>query len=176
MPNNKSTSKSRLFAASILVFGPVIAVHASIPALSPAEYSSHRITCELPVKLTHDCSAWQGATRPIAFADYRMTVAADSAGRTILLSRLRPGPSHNGTAFRFRSDSKSMQTQAKQAIQLIGTALGDRGIRLERMRPVQRAGRIEGYFLQFSANAYDYLKRFTVLESEYWLPKHRVSR
>jgi hypothetical protein len=171
MPTKNRIAALRLYATSILTIGTATAVDASIRPTSTADYSSRRVTCELPVKLTHDCSIWRGATRPIAFADYRMTLAADSAGRTILLSRLRPGPSHNGTAFRPRPGGRS-----EQAIRLIGSALENRGIRLQSMRPVQRDGRVQGYFLQFSDNAYDYLKQFTVLESEYWLPKRRGSR
>ena len=145
-------------------------------ALGSTDYMSHKITCEFPVRLTHDCSIWQGATRPIAFGEYRMSVAADDDGRTILLSRLRQGPNHNGTRFRFDSNGQSRDSRPVEAIRLIGEALEQEGIRLERMQPVRRGRRVDGYFLEFSDNAYDYLKQFTVLESEHWLPRNRAAR
>lgn len=174
MPSTKSTALLRLYATAILLFIPIFAGHASVRVLGPAEFASHRVTCELPVRLTHDCSIWQGPTRPIAFGDYRMNLAAGSGGRTILVSRLRRGPSHNGGSFRLETGGDARQATSEQAIQLIGAALGDQGIRLERMRPVNRGRRVDGYFLQFSDNAYDFLKQFTVLESEHWLPKRRT--
>ena len=66
--------------------------------------------------------------------------------------------------------------RAIEAIDKIGMALGEQGIRLERVRPVHRGRRVTGYFLEFSANAYEYLRQFTVLESEHWLPKRRRAR
>ncbi len=142
------------------------AVLAAVQNLDPTDYASHRVTCESPVRLTHDCSIWQGATRPIAFADYRMTLAAGRDGRTILISQLRHRPDHNGNAFR----RQPRRQAALDAVRHIGSALEDKGIRLERMQAVRRGRRVAGYFLEFSDNAYDYLKKFTVLESEYWLP------
>ena len=125
------------------------------------------ITCERPVKLAYDCSIWRGATRPIAFGQYRMHVAAGNDGRTILVARLRPRPDHNRQAFQ---PSVSMRSAGASAIRLIGSALEDQGIRLERLQPLTRGQHIDGWYLEFSGNAYDYLKQFTVLESEYWLP------
>ncbi len=125
------------------------------------------LNCEKPFRLAYDCSIWHGATRPIAFGQYRMRMAAGSDGRTILMSRLRPRPDHNRHAFHPRV---SMHNAGARAIQLIGSALEDHGIRLERLQTVRRGQRIDGWLLEFSGNAYDYLKRFTVLESEYWLP------
>lgn len=143
---------------------------------TPAAYSSHRVTCEFPIKLTHDCSIWKGATRPIAFGDYRMTLAAGSDGKTILLSRVRPGPDHNGYRFRPGPKGKSAEKRSMRAIQCLGAALKHEGIRLERLQTVHRGRRVEAYFLEFSDNAYDYLKQFTVLESEHWLPKQNKGR
>lgn len=144
--------------------------------LGPALYSSQKITCEFPVKLTRDCSMWQGATRPIAFGSHRMSLAADSDGRTILLSRVRPGPDHNGFRFRAKPRGKAHEIRSMRAIQCIGDALEHEGIRLQRMQPVHRGRKLEGYVLRFSDNAYDYLKQFTVLESEHWLPAHHKGR
>jgi hypothetical protein len=50
------------------------------------------------------------------------------------------------------------------------------GIRLERMQTVRRGQKVVGYLLEFSDNAYDFLKQFTVLESEHWLPRNTSSR
>ena len=135
-------------------------------AASPT-FVSGNINCETPIRLAHDCSNWHGATRPIAFGQFRMRVAAGSDGRTILMSRLRPGPDHNRRAFHPRV---SIHNAGARVIHLIGSALEGHGIRLERLQPVKRGQRIDGWFLEFSGNAYDYLKQFTVLESEYWLP------
>lgn len=176
MPYAKSAAACRLYAASILSLALVSAGHAKVRVLGTADYLSHKITCESPVKLIHDCSIWQGATRPIAFGEYRMTLAADGDGKTILLSRLRRGPSHNGTRFSSRFNRQSRESRSIAAIQSIGEALEERGIRLERMQTVRRGRRVDGYFLEFSDNAYDYLKQFTVLESEHWLPISRAAR
>ncbi len=146
---------------------------ASVRIFTSEYYESRAINCEYPVKLTHDRSAWQGATRPIAFGRHRMSIAAGSGGRTILLSRVRPGPDHNGYRFRAGPGGRHQQTLSLQAIQCIGDVLEDEGIRLERMQTVRRGRRPQAYFLEFSGNAYDILKQFTVLESEYWLPERR---
>jgi hypothetical protein len=176
MPTVKSAARSHLFTGCILLIGCVSTGHSSVRVNKPAEFSSHKITCEFPVRLTHDCSIWQGATRPIAFGDYRMTLAAGSDGKTILLSRVRLGPDHNGYRFRPGPESKLGQGRSMRAIQCIGAVLENEGIRLERMQTVHQGHRVAGYFLEFSANAYDYLKQFTVLESEHWLPKRSAGR
>lgn len=176
MPIWKSAAASRLYAACILMSGLVSTGHTSVRTFSPAEYSTQKITCEFPVKLTHDCSMWQGATRPIAFGNHRMSLAAGSNGRTILLSRVRPGPDHNGFRFRAKPRGRAHEIRSMRAVQCIGDALEHEGIRLQRMQPVHRGRRLEGYFLEFSDNAYDYLKQFTVLESEHWLPDRRTDR
>lgn len=143
------------------------AVFAYAPPHASTKLLSDHITCEVPVRLARDCSIWSGATRPIAFGNYRMRLAADHDGRTILMSRLRPEPDHNGSDFR---PTLSMSKAGASAIRLIGSALKDQGIRLQRLQPVHRGRRIDAWILEFSGNAYDYLKQFTVLESEYWLP------
>jgi hypothetical protein len=170
MPFEKPKFRTRICASSILVtlLAPFTA-SASLQKMNPTDYARHRVTCEFPVRLTHDCSIWQGATRPIAFADYRMTLAAGSDGKTLLISQLRLRPDHNGNAFR----EQPRRLGALEAIRHIGAALEDSGIRLERIQAVHRGRQVAGYFLEFSDNAYDYLKQFTVLESEYWLPSRR---
>lgn len=176
MSSAKLAAASRVCAACVLVSGLLSTGHASIRPADPGEYSNQNITCEFPVKLTHDCSMWQGATRPIAFGNHRMSLAAGSDGRTILLSRVRPGPDHNGFRFRAKPVGRTRILQSMRAIQCIGDALEHEGIRLQRLQPVHRGHRVEGYFLEFSDNAYDYLKQFTVLESEHWLPDHDRKR
>ncbi|MCP5434920.1 MAG: hypothetical protein H6957_05595 [Chromatiaceae bacterium] len=136
--------------------------------VDPADFASHRLTCETPLRLTHDCSIWQGATRPIAFGDYRMSLAAGGGGRTILMSRVREAPDHNGLAFGADMIGRSSKQRAIRAIELISGALEGRGIHLQRVHPVQRGRRVDAYYLQFSDNAYEYLKQFTVLESGHW--------
>ncbi len=140
---------------------------AAIGGAASPTYVRNNITCESPVRLAHDCSIWRGATRPIAFGQYRMRVAGGNNGRTILMSRLRPGPDHNRNAF---CPNVSIHNAGADAIRLIGSVLEDKGIRLERLRAVRRGQRIDGWFLEFSGNAYDNLKKYTELESEYWLP------
>lgn len=176
MPIFESAAACRLHIVCALLLGLLSAGHASVRTFSPAEYSNQKITCEFPVKLTHDCSMWQGATRPIAFGDHRMSLAAGRDGRTILLSRVRPGPDHNGFRFRARPKGRAHEIRSMRAIRCIGDALEHEGIRLQRMQPVHRGRRLEGYFLEFSDNAYDYLKQFTVLESEHWLPDRPSNR
>jgi len=169
MPIANPLAHWRLYAASILLLGLTASSQASIRATSGA--ASHTISCEFPVRLTRDCSIWQGATRPIAIGDYRMTLAADRRGRTVLVSRLRPGPDHNGAEFRRTPDRRWPQHSSRDALRLIGAALQDHGIRLERSQALRQGQRIQAYLLEFSDNAYEVLKQFTVLESEHWLPR-----
>ncbi len=165
-----------LYAASILCLGLASVGQASIRTSQPDDLASRAISCDFPVRLTHDCSPWQGATRPIAIGDYRMMLAADSRGNTVLIARLRPGPDHNGDEFRRRGHNHWLHHSSDDAIRLIGTTLEDRGIQLERAQPVRCGRRVQAYVLEFSDNAYEVLKQFTVLESEYWLPPRRRVR
>jgi hypothetical protein len=171
MPIAKPAAMSRLYAASIVALGLVSSGQASIHTIEPTALGPHAMSCESPVRLTRDCSIWQGATRPIALGDYRMSLAADSAGRTLYITQLRPGPSHNGTEFRRDFKRRWPHHSSEDAIRLIGSALEDHGIRLERTQAVRAGRRVQGYFLEFSDDAYEILKRFTVLESEHWLPR-----
>lgn len=170
MPIARPAAVCRLCAASLLWSLLPSAGQAAAHAIAPADYGRQAITCEFPVRLSHDCSIWQGPTRPIALGDYRMSMAADDEGRTVFISRLRPGPSHNGDEFHRTPDHRWPRHSSREAIRQIGAALADRGIRLERTWPARRGRDVTGYFLEFSDNAYDVLKQFTVLESEYWLP------
>lgn len=170
------TTRWNLLAIVFLCVLPPNGV-AAVRALGPGDYSGQAMTCESPVRLVQDCSIWRGATLPVAFAGFRMTLAANGDGRRVLVSRLRRGPDHNGSRFRRTAASKARLLDAAQAIDLIGAAtLRDRGIRLERVQALGRGRRVAGFFLEFSDNAYDYLRQFTVLESEHWLPKRQASR
>ncbi|MDJ0741254.1 MAG: hypothetical protein QNJ91_16175 [Gammaproteobacteria bacterium] len=162
----------RLFTpllGTALLASPAATFAYAEPIATPI-FNAQRITCEAPVRLAHDCSIWSGATRPIAFGQYRMRLAAGDDGRTILVSQLRPGPDHNGQAF---LEPWSSPTTGTRALRLLGSALEDQGIRLQRLQALRQGRRIKAWVLEFSGNAYDYLKRFTVLESEYWLPARR---
>lgn len=176
MPITHTVAACRLYAASILCLVLAPAGQASLRASGPAHLAADAISCEYPVRLTRDCSIWQGATRPIAIGDYRMSLAADRAGRTVLVTRLRPGPSHNGNEFRRGPDRRWLHHSSEEAIRLIGEALEDRGICLERAEPVRRGRRIQAYLLEFSDDAYEVLTQYTVLESEHWLPPPRGVR
>ena len=174
MPSAKATARISLYVCCGLLAGLASTTQASVRTYGPAEYSSHRVTCDHPVRLTHDCSVWDGATRPIAFGAYRMTLAAGRDGRTILLSQIRPGPDHNGYRFRPGPASRTGSKRTLRIIECLRDALEQEGIRFERMQTVRKGHRVAAYYLEFSANAYDYLKQFTVLESEHWLPKRAV--
>ncbi len=150
--------------------------YSSVHPYDPVGHGGHRVNCEFPFRFTHDCSPWQGATRPIAIGGFRMTLAADSKGQTILLSRVRQGPDHNGYRFRPHPSSKPGRKRSLRAVQCLSNVLEQAGIRLERMQAVQRGQRAVGYILEFSDNAYDFLKQFTVLESEHWLPRKTAGR
>jgi hypothetical protein len=167
---------SRAFLPLLLLalVGPT--VQASVKSHVPAGYSNDTVTCEHPFKLTQDCSVWQGPTRPIAIAGFRMSLAAGSDGRTILLSRMRQGPDHNGYRFRPHPTSRTGKRRSRRAVECIGDVLENEGIRLERMQTVRRGQKVVGYLLEFSDNAYEFLKQFTVLESEYWLPRNTSRR
>ncbi|MCP5430524.1 MAG: hypothetical protein H6962_10205 [Chromatiaceae bacterium] len=84
------------------------------------------------------------------------------------MSRVREAPDHNGLAFGADMIGRSSKQRAIRAIELISGALEGRGIHLQRVHPVQRGRRVDAYYLQFSDNAYEYLKQFTVLESGHW--------
>ncbi len=172
MHNSVRTQATRFrHIALALILGAVSTPGwANIETLSSDRHSRDRITCEFPVKLAFDCSNWQGATRPIAVGNFRLKLAAGPHGKTIFVSKVRHGPDHNGSRFRSRAVVGTRETRSLTAIDLIGKALAAKGIRLERIHPLRRGTRIDGYYLEFSANAYDYLKQLTVLESEHWLP------
>lgn len=147
---------------------------AAIRPTQPGDLSHHRMTCEFPVRLTRDCSAWHGATRPIAVGEHRMTIAGDSGGRTLLVSRIRPAPDHNG--HRFGTPSAQRHRHATQAIEALRDLLDPHGVEIQRVSPITEEGRVVAYIVELSCSAYDYLKRFTVLEHEHWLPQAASAR
>ena len=176
MSDTKSLFLTRAFLPALLFLLSHPTAQASAQSHIPAGYSKDTFTCEYPFKLTRDCSVWQGPTRPIAIAGFRMSLAADSEGRTIMLSRMRQGPDHNGYRFRPHPASRTGKQRSLRAVECIGNVLEHEGIRLERMQTVRRGQKVIGYLLEFSENAYDFLKQFTVLESEHWLPRNTSSR
>lgn len=174
MPIGTSIASRRLSGLSCLLLCCLVgAAQAKVRSLDPEQYQSRAINCDYPVRLTHDCSPWQGATRPIAFGNHRMSLAAGSDGRTIMLSQVRPGPDHNGFRFRAGTRGRLHERRSLRAIQCIGDVLEAQGIRLQHVEAVQQGRRSKFYLLKFSGNAYELLKQFTVLESEHWLPKRR---
>ena len=158
-----------LATLSLLCMGLSFSTIAAVRPLGTDDYWLHRITCDYPFRLTRDCSIWHGATREIAFGDYRMNLAADDDGRTLLLAGIRLAPDHNGSAFRMQREDRGERALA--LIDQLDVALSPHGVRLERLLPVRRGRRIAGYFLTFSDDAYTILRRFTVLESHHWLPQ-----
>ena len=176
MPDTNALFPSRVFLPLLLLALAGPTAQASVQSHIPAGFSQDRFTCEYPFKLTRDCSVWQGPTRPIAIAGFRMSLAADNEGRTIMLSQMRQGPDHNGYRFRPHPASRTGKQRSLRAVECIGNVLEHEGIRLERVQKVRRGQRVVGYLLEFSDNAYDFLKQFTVLESEHWLPRNTSSR
>lgn len=172
------TNAPHEFGHRIALFICLLAVSSSaatMPLVIPKSQDGlGQITCERPVRLAHDCSIWQGATRPIAIGGFRMTLAADGDGRTVLVSRIRPGPDHTARQFNRGERNDSRVRRSLRAIEQIGSIVEREGIQLERLQPLGSGHTIEGWFLEFSGNAYNYLKQFTVLESEYWLPPRRA--
>lgn len=172
-----SSSLFHLAPRSLSVAAALLLAATNTPAgvepLAVEDYWLHRITCDEPVRLTRDCSIWRGATRHIAFGDYRMTIAGGEDGRTLLVSQVRHAPSHNGS--RFRTPGKDRGERALRVLDLLNAALSRHGVQLERLQPVRRGQRIAGWFLEFSGDAYTLLEPHTVLESWHWQPR-RVSR
>lgn len=156
-------------AIVLLCTGLSTTASAAARALATDDYWLHRITCDYPFRLTRDCSIWHGATREIAFGDYRLNLAAAEDGRTLLVAGIRFAPDHNGTAFRDQRQDRGERALA--LIDQLDATLSQHGVRLERLLPVRRGRRIAGYFLAFSDDAYAILKDFTVLESHHWLPQ-----
>ena len=173
MSKAKGAAVVRRHVIFLLLAGPLSTAQATVRSFDSERYESRAISCEYPVKLTHDCSEWLGATRPIAFGGHRMNIAAGTDGHTVMLSQIRPGPDHNGFRFRAGPRGRYRERLSLQAIRCIGNTLEDEGIHLKRIQPVRRGRRAAAYYLEFSGNAYDILKHFTVLESEHWLPKRR---
>jgi hypothetical protein len=163
------TIPSTTIGLCLLLIGLVPSAPAAVRPLDSDRYWLHRVTCDYPVRLTRDCSIWHGATREIAFDGYRMSVAADADGRTLLLAGIRPAPDHNGTGF--RRPGRDRGERGLRLVDRLHTELSRQGIHLERLQPVKHGRRIAGYFLEFSDNAYDVLRRYTVLESRHWLPQ-----
>ncbi|MCB1790709.1 MAG: hypothetical protein KDJ27_15490 [Gammaproteobacteria bacterium] len=155
----------------VLLIGAPQQAAANISTLGSGTFRLNQVTCEAPIRLSRDCSAWQGATRPIALAGYRMLLAADDGGSTVLISRLRLSPDHNDSVF-----VPSERRMAVNALRELSEALQQQGILLQKMQPVRQGRRTNAWYLEFSGDAYSYLKQFTVLESEYWLPTARVTR
>ena len=176
MSHTNALFLTRVFLSALLFVLAGQTAQASVRSHIPAGYGKDKFTCEYPFKLTRDCSVWQGPTRPIAIAGFRMSLAADSKGRAILLSQMRQGPDHNGYRFRPHPASRKGKQRSLRAVECIGNVLEHEGIRLERMQKVRRGQKVVGYLLEFSDNAYDFLKQFTVLESEHWLPRNTSSR
>lgn len=168
-----SPAHARLVMAAALAALPCVGL-AALQTSNPWDYSSHRVSCDFPVRLSQDCSIWQGATRPIAIGDYRMSLAGGADGRTVLVTRLRARPMHNLGALPDAALEVPRQPSVLEIADHIDQTLQAHGIRLENLQPVRRGGHIEGLYLVFSANAYDVLKRYTVLESEHWMPADRV--
>lgn len=162
----KSFRHLRLVVGALIVMIPQLA-SAKAESVPAGNFHLRSLTCETPVKLSRDCSMWQGATRPIALGAYRMLLAADEDGSTILVSRLRLCPDHNDSVF-VADEKRSVDAIIDQ----ISATLKDHGIFLQRRQPVRNGRKIAAWFLEFSGNAYSHLKQLTVLESEYWLPDH----
>lgn len=146
---------------------------AAVEVVVADRFGNHRMTCQIPVRLTQDCSIRQGPTRSIAVADYRMNIAADTDGRTILISRVRRGPDHNGRLF---ATERDRHTVAIAAIRTLRRLLHAEGICLDRWRKITRGESVQGYLLTFSDAAYPALRQRTVLESEHWLPSRLSGR
>ncbi|MCB1723598.1 MAG: hypothetical protein KDJ39_07875 [Gammaproteobacteria bacterium] len=159
-----------LLAALLVGIAPSHAL-ANMQPVPASEFRLERLTCESPVRLTRDCSAWQGATRPILLGGYRMMMAADNDGSTVLVSRLKLCPDHNDSAF-----VPASRRDVGNALRQLGETLQRQGIELRRTQPVRDGRAVTAWFLEFSGNAYDYLKQFTVLGSEYWMPARATRR
>ena len=108
---------------------------AAIDVLAGERFGSRHMTCQAPVALTRDCSIRQGPTRPVAVAGFRMNVAGDAEGRTILIGRVRKGPDHNARLFT-RTDKPHAIGIA--AIRALRSMLRAEGLCLERWQPGTR--------------------------------------
>ena len=149
----------------MLLVGASFTAHALSRPLMSTAFHAHQITCDRPVRLSQDCSAWRGATRRISIGKLRLTLAGDESGRTILITRVRPQPKHNGIVFSGRATPMILQRRLHEALGIIRSAVEDQGICLERLQPILRGQRLDGLYAEFSDNVYDFLKGFTILES-----------
>lgn len=145
---------------------------AAVERMTVYHVGNHRTTCDEPIRFSRDCSIRKGPIRPIAIGNFRMNIAADSNGHTLLISQIRYAPDHNGRLFVGHDDR---HTVAIAAIRELRRQLRRQGVCLERWQKVRRGGDVKGYRLTFSDEAYPFLQQLTVLESEHWLPQ-RASR
>lgn len=150
-----------LAIATLLFTGRAMAAIQTIP---PGSLNSRIITCEEPVRLSRDCSEWQGATRRILIDRYAMSVAANEAGDTLLITGIHPLNSGVGLSPRFPLHRLKHQEIMAAGLQRLLESLQQRNIALQRITPVKNGNRLDGYFVRFQANAYDAATRYTFLQ------------
>lgn len=163
MQSLKILKNSVLLAA----FGLLASQHANaaIASIPPAHYNSHSASCERPIKLTQDCSDWRGTMRSLVFNGYKMRVAANSSGNNVLLTSIRPAANNMMFSMSFSLSSKrNARKQLNPTVQQLVKELEVHGVVLENVVPMTRGRYVDGYYLSFSDNAYQHLKRYTVIE------------
>jgi hypothetical protein len=131
---------------SLALCATSLTVSASVRPVQPNDFKNRSINCEAPVRLTRDCSIRQGASRRIVIDGLGMSLAADDDGDTLLITAPRP----------------------LEAVRRLTGTLRHRGICVQHVQPVRGSRGITGYYLQFSGNAYDYLRQYTTVDRSDW--------
>ncbi len=70
MPENKTSLRALISFLFALTIALPLSSQATIRSVNADDYANRHVTCHHPVRLTRDCSIWQGPTRPIAFGDF----------------------------------------------------------------------------------------------------------
>jgi hypothetical protein len=133
-------------ALSLALCATSMTASASLRPVQPDDFNNRSISCEVPVRLTRDCSIRQGANRRIVIDGLGMSLAADDDGDTLLITAPRP----------------------LEAVRRLTGRLRHRGICVQHVQPVRGSRGITGYYLQFSGNAYDYLRQYTTVDKSDW--------
>jgi len=139
-------SNLQALGLSLVLSAASLTAAAGVRTVQPDDFHNRSINCQVPVRLTRDCSIRQGANRRIVIDGLRMSVAADQDGDTLLITAAKP----------------------REAVRRLSGRLRHHGICVQHLQPVHGSRGLTGYYLQFSGNAYDYLRRYTTLDRSDW--------
>lgn len=118
--------------------------------------------CKKPYLLTQDCSVWTGAKRSIELEGFPVKVGASEDGKTVFImdAKLFSNAFKEGFTMNLSEDYQTVA--ANNSFEAVQKVFLDRGVRIERVRPIVTMGRVNGYVLELDSDGYSVLKEFTV--------------